>query len=191
MTAPAGFVNVFPGWNVWAVLQANDLSFNPLMIGVDPERRLRIWVEEHADAAPGVAVADPLNLANLKGGQVEPIQSAEGLEPEFDVAADKPGFVSLHFTPQFSRQFVRFWNRGAQAATPWPHDADFLLDTVYTPDPSNPITNAPQPGSLAGGANAALEQVGGVLKVVAIVAGVGLVVLVGVSLLNASRKAAA
>jgi hypothetical protein len=190
MSAPAGFVPVFKGWNVWAVLARNDLSFNPLMVGLSPERRLRIWVEDSADAAPGAAVADPMNPAALKGGQVEIIQSAEGLEPDVERAEQLPGSI-LNFDPDHSRVFVRFYNRGADAVTPWPRDDDFFLDTAYTPDADSPITGGEAPGSLAGTAGEVADKVGGALKVVAIVAGIGLGVVLITSLLNSSRKVAA
>lgn len=186
--APSGFAQLFKGWNVWAVLAQNDLSFDPLMAGLSPERRLRIWVEEQADQAPGAAVADPLNPLGLRGGQVEIIQSAEGLEPEAERAQEFPG-SAINIGPNHSRVFVRFFNRGEAAVTPWPHDADFYVDTIYAPAADNPITSAPQPGSLAGAASSAADTAGGVLKVVAIGAGV----VLGVVLLTSlwTRKVAA
>lgn len=186
MTSPAGFAQVFKGWNVWAVLAKDELGFDPLMVGVSPERRLRIWAEAAADAAPGVAVADPANPFALRGGQVEVIQSPEGLEADREL----PGGSLLLDGPS-SKVFLRFFNRGAEAITPWPRDANFALDTVYVPDSDNPITNAEAPGSLAGSAGAAADKIGGALKVIAIVAGVGIGALLIAEILKSSRKAAA
>lgn len=183
---------VFKGWNVWAVLRKNDLSFNPLMVGVSPDRQLRIWVEAAADKAPGAAVADPANPFNLRGGQVEILQSPEGLEPEAEASSELPGQVPLLFgNAPSSRLVVRFYNRGSEGVTPWPHDDDFFLDTIYTPSADNPLTNGPAPGSLAGTATQVADQVGSTLKVVAIVAGVGIGALLLAQILQSTRKAAA
>lgn len=183
---------VFKGWNVWAVLRKNSLSFSPLMVGVSDDRRLRIWVEAAADAAPGVAVSDPANPFNLKGGQVEILQSPEGLEAFNEASSELPGQVPLLFGDAPStRMFVRFYNRGVEAVTPWPHDDDFFLDTTYTPDPNNPLTNGPAPGTLAGTVTDVSDKVGSTLKVVAIVAGVGLGALLLVQILQSTRKATA
>jgi len=183
---------VFKGWNVWAVLRKNDLSFNPLMVGVNADRRLRMWVEAAADQAPGVNVSDPANPFGLKGGQVELLQAPEGLEPFAEVSSEMPGQVPLLFgDAPSSRVFVRFYNRGAEAVTPWPHDEDFFLDTIYQPSAENPLTSAPAPGSLAGSAGEAADKVGGALKVIAIVAGVGIGALLLAQVLQSTRKAAA
>jgi hypothetical protein len=183
---------VFKGWNVWAVLRKNDLSLDPLMVGVSDDRRLRIWVESAADAAPGVAVADPANPFALRGGQVEMLQSAEGLEPAAEAASEMPGQIPLLFGDEPStRLFVRFFNRGKESVTPWPHDSDFFLDTIYQPDPANALTNSDAPGSLAGAAGDAADKVGGALKVIAIVAGVGLGALLIAQIVQSTRKAAA
>src|SRR6185369_12842997 len=153
---------VFKGWNVWAVLRKDDLSVNPLMLGVSADRRLRIWVEASADAAPGVNVSDPAIPFALKGGQVEILQAPEGLEPVNEASSEMPGQVPLLFgDAPSSRVFVRFYNRGVEGVTPWPHDSDFFLDTIYQPSSENPLTSAPPPGSLAGTAADLGDKVGG------------------------------
>lgn len=183
---------VFKGWNVWAVLRKDDLSFDPLMVGVNADRRLRIWVESAADQAPGVNVSDPANPFALKGGQVEILQSPEGLEPVNEAAQEMPGQVPLMFgDAPSSRLIVRFFNRGVEAVTPWPHDSDFFLDTIYEPSAESPLTSAPPPGSLAGTAGELADKVGGTLKVIAIVAGVGIGALLLAQILQSTRKAAA
>jgi hypothetical protein len=48
----AGFAPVFAGWNVWNVAQRRDLSFDPLMIGVDRDRRLRSGSRTQCVSAP-------------------------------------------------------------------------------------------------------------------------------------------
>ncbi len=183
--SPVGFAQVFKGWNVWQVLAKDSLDFNPLMIGVSPERQLRIWVEEQADKAPGVAVADPANPFALKGGQVEVMQSAAGLEPEREL----PGGSLLLDAPS-TPLFVRFFNRGEEAVTPWPHDSNFVLHTVYVPNATNPLTNAAPPSSLGGSATAAEDKINSMLKAVAVVGAVAIGAYVLVQVLNA-RKAAA
>ena len=199
MSAPAGFANVFPGWNVWDVWQSQDplegigdAIFNA---GVPLERQLRVWVEDWIkERAPAAAVADPWNLAALRGAQIEIIPSSGGLEL-LQTRADVPGIagaVQVGKQGSEAKKFtVRFYNRGDETAVAWPHDQNYLVDSVYRPSASNPITSGEAPGSLAGSAGDVADKVGGALKVVAIVAGVGLGVLVVVSLVNASRKAAA
>lgn len=192
--APAGFATVFKGWNVWDVRAADELDTEVSMIGVSPERRLRIWAEESAQSGPGVAVADPLNPLDLKGGQVEIIANAGGLQPAETVIENKPGANLLVRGPS-TVYTVRFFNRGQESAITWPHSfpatQNFLLETVYQPDPSNPLTSGPAPGSLAGGASDVADKVSSVVKVVAIVAGVGVGVALLLAIVNSSRKAAA
>jgi hypothetical protein len=189
VSAPNGFAPVAKGWNVWAVLARNELAFDPLMLGVSPERRLRIWVEDAADAAPGANIADEWHVGKLKGEQVEIIQSAEGLEPSEERAQHLPG-STLNFDPNHTRVFVRFFNRGAAGVTPWPRDENFLLDTVYEPTAESPITSAPEPSTLEGSAGAAVQGAGEVVKVVAILGGVALGAWLLVSLVNSNRRAA-
>jgi hypothetical protein len=165
MTAPAGMVEVFAGWNVWAVLAKDDLDFEAMMVGLSPDRRLRIWVEEAADKVPGSAIADSANPMVLKGSQVEIIQAPEGLEPAQERASEMPG-STLNFDPKHTRKFVRFYNRGAAGVTPWPRNENFFLDTAYEPDASNPITGAPAPSSLGGAVTGAVEATGSTLKIV-------------------------
>jgi hypothetical protein len=177
---------IHKGWNVWGLLAARDLSFSPLWIGVSPERRLRAWVEDHADAAPGANVADQWNPARLKGEAVEILQAPEGLEAETERTEISPPVAP---PADNVRVFVRFFNRGVEASTPWPHDEDFALDTIYAPSKENPITSAPEPPTLEGAAGAALDTAGSALKVVGVIAGV--VLLGGIVLALANQRRAA
>ena len=186
--APAGFATVFKGWNVWGVQQKDDLDIEISMIGVSRDRRLRIWVEEHADAAPGAAIADPANLFTLKGGQVEIIQSAGNLAPA-ETQADALPAAALD--EPATLRLVRFFNRGVEAITPWPHDANYLLTTVYQPASNSPITNAPAPSSVAGAASQVGEQVGAVVKMLAIGCGIVLAVVLVTTIAKSSRRAGA
>lgn len=182
MTTPAGFAPVFKGWNVWDLYQADDPDEGVLgsiwHAGESQDRLLRVWVEnELADNAPGVAVADPLNPAALRGDQVQPIPRPSGLLP----AATRADIPELAGAQQLgnegskaSLRSVRFFNRGEASMLPWPHDRNFLLDTVYQPSSSNPLTNAPAPGSLAGSANSVGSGVAHGLETLAwVVGGVG------------------
>lgn len=183
-----GFVNVFPGWNVWSVWQADDPDRSVLealwMAGVSPERALRIWVEDQVDDnAPGAIVGDPVspNPKKLKGDMVQVLPNANGLAP-VQMRGDVPGLAgSQQLGEQGSgaqQHFVRFFNRGAGAAMPWPHDANFLVENVYQPSAQNPITNAPDPGSFGGDLTAAGKQLGHAIEVLAWVGGgVALLVL--------------
>jgi hypothetical protein len=186
---PAGFAPIFQGWNVWCVHQKNDLDFEPMMLGLSPERRLRIWVEEQADAAPGAAVDDPANPTKFKGDLVQLIPSTEGLS----AAARKetvPGDLLLLDGPA-TLHCARFFNRGGAGVIPWPHSANYLLDAVYTPTAESPITSAPAPDTLAGAADQAAKAAKTVLVVVGIVAGVGLAVVLLSKLSSTGRDIAA
>jgi hypothetical protein len=163
-TAP-GFAPVFVGWNVWDIWQSDDPPFSVLNVGLDLERQLRIYVENQIkDNAPGAAVADPLNPAALRGDQIQIIPRVEGLEFE-RTRADVPelaGSVNLGGGDDAKAllRTVRFFNRGIESALPWPHGDGYLLENVYKPDPKNPVTGAPQPGSLGGAASEGAAAVG-------------------------------
>ncbi len=144
--AETDFLTVFPGWNVWDVYQVNDLPFSLIMVGVSPERQLRIWVEDAVRlGAPGALVADSVDL---KGGQVEILN---GLPTGLQVSERKEqvsGPVMLVSGPA-TLKTVRFFNRGDKATMAWPHDDSYLLDKVYTPSPTNPATSGPGPTTIA------------------------------------------
>ncbi len=195
--APAGFAQIFPGWNVWELWQAEDqiegIGGAVLNAGVSLERQLRIWVEDWIrDKAPGAAVDDQKNPFALKGAQIEIIPNAGGLEM-LQTRADIPGLagaMQLGEQGSAAKKFVvRFYNRAAtETAVAWPHDENYLLEAVYAPSSSNPITNGEAPSSAAGTATEVANTVGSAVKIVAIVAGVGLGALLLVQLLNASRS---
>ncbi len=167
MAAPVGFATIFPGWNVWAVRQKDDLDFEgPLMIGVDRDRQLRIWVELTVEAAPGVAVRDSeLDVSQLKGDEIQIIPDAGGLE-EFETQAEQRPGANLMVDGPSTVRLVRFHNRGAASVIPWPASLpvfgthNYLLETVYEPSSSNPITSGPAPDTLAGTLDEAGEAVG-------------------------------
>lgn len=192
--APAGFALVFPGWNVWSIWQAlePDHSFGDAVLnaGVPLERQLRIWVEDTLANVPGVAVRDTFNPADLRGDKIEILPNAGTLSPALTRESANLG-GALHLGKPDAQgtlerpHVVRFFNRGAEAVLPWPRDKNYLLDTIYQPDSSNPITNAEEPGSLAGGAS---SLAGSVVKIVAVVAGVGLGAALLVALLNARKS---
>lgn len=197
--APAGFAQLFPGWNVWEVWQSQDpivgIGDVILNAGVSLERQLRIWIEDWIkDHAPSAAVADPANPFALKGAQIEIIPSAGGLEV-LQTRADVPGLAgALQLGKEGSqaiKRTVRFFNRGAETAVAWPHDANYLLEQVYAPSGTNPITNGAPPSSAAGTATEVADKVGSTLKVVAIVAGVGIGALLLAQILQTTRKSAA
>jgi hypothetical protein len=195
---PAGFAQLFKGWNVWDVWQSQDpvegLGGAILNAGVSLERQLRIWVEDWLrEHAPAAAVADTANPFALKGSQVEIVSNPAGLEL-LQTRADVPGLAgALQLGKEGSQGkkiTVRFFNRGDETATDWPHDENYLLDAVYQPSATNPLTNAAAPTSLGGAASGAADAAEKTLKVVAIGGGLVLAVVLVVSLVNA-RKAAA
>jgi hypothetical protein len=195
----AGFAQLFKGWNVWDVWQSQDptegLGGLILNAGVSLPRQLRIWVEDWLrDHAPSAAVADTANPFALKGSQVEIVSNPNGLEL-LQTRADVPelaGALQLGKEGSQGKKFtVAFFNRGDETAVDWPHDENYLLDAVYQPSATNPLTNRGAPTSLAGAASTAASTAEGVIKTVAIVAGVGIGALLIVQILQSTRKSAA
>ncbi len=135
------FAPIFPGWNVWQVWQVIDLPFSISMLGVSPERQLRIWVEDALRLHSAADVADPIDL---KGGQVEIIPGAPGLATAVrkEQVTGGPGFLVKGPAKLFT---VRFFNHDGQTNLAWPHDDEYLLDAVLDPNPSNPATSGPAP----------------------------------------------
>lgn len=195
----AGFAQLFPGWNVWELWQSQDpiegIGDAVLNAGLSLERQLRIWVEDWIkEHAPAAAVADPANPFALKGAQVEIIPNPGGLEL-LQTRADVPGLAgAMQLGKQGSQGLkftVRFFNRGAETAVAWPHDDNYLLEAVYQPSSSNPITSGAAPSSAGGIATDVAAGVTSTLKVVAIVGGVALGAVLLIQILQSSRKAAA
>lgn len=176
MTVDPGFAPIFHGWNVWDVFAKNDLDTEIGGIGVSPDRRLRIWVDNSIrEGAPAAEVADPANPLTLVGGTIEIIQNAGGLQATLRKES-VPGPAILLDGPA-TVHTVRFFNRGPATALSWPHNDNFLLDAVYQPSTASPITNAPEPGTLAGSVNdaaaAAAKTTKTVVTIVVVVAGAG------------------
>jgi hypothetical protein len=167
-----GFAPVFAGWNVWDVYQKDNLDFELSMLGLDHDRRLRIWVENATHAAPGAQVTDEVDPNKpLVGDQVQILPNPGSL-----VAAVRKESVpgpALLLDSQPTKRTVRFYNRGGAAVLPWPHDANYLLDAVYEPTATNELTNAPPPANpLANAASTLLtvaEIVGGLLLAIVVV----------------------
>jgi hypothetical protein len=190
MTTDPGFAPIFHGWNVWDVFAKNDLDTEIGGIGVSPDRRLRIWVDQSIrDGAPAAEVADPANPLTLVGGTIELIENAGGLQAALRKES-VPGPAILLDGPA-TVHTVRFFNRGPETALSWPHTDNFLLDAVYQPTTASPITNAPEPGTLAGAANAAgaaaAKTTKTVVTIVAVVAG-GAALIWVLSQLNKGRR---
>lgn len=137
---------VYPGFNVWDVWQVNDLPFSIMMIGVDRDRQLRIWVEDSLRLA-GVQVADSIDL---KGGQIEILNgSPPGLS--VDMRKEQVPGPSMVVSGPATLRTVRFFNRGKRTSVPWPHDESYLLEKTYVPSPTNPATSGDAPPTIAGG----------------------------------------
>lgn len=154
----ATMVPVFKGWNVWDVYQSDSLDFSPLMIGLDANRRLRIWVEDQIrEKAPEATVADPLAW---KGSQVEILPAKPtGLKLRLSKEGVSGAEAMLIEMPAKLRT-VRFFNRGEPSRLLWPHSDNYLLDSVYTPDEKVDITKGSGPDTIIGGAaNQASELV--------------------------------
>ena len=146
---------VFAGWNVWSVYQVLDLDFSVLMLGVSRDRQLRLWVEDQVrNNAPGAEVADSLDL---KGSQVQIIQGEpKGLSVAFR-KEEVPGPLMVVNGPAELR-FVRFFNRGNPSQLLWPHDDNYLLNEVYRPSESSPLTTGTGPDTIASNASSGALQ---------------------------------
>jgi hypothetical protein len=194
MTTPAGFAPVFAGWNVWDVWQADDPTFSIMNAGLSLDRQLQIWVEnEIKDNANGAAVADPANPAALRGDQIQLIPKVLDLTPVATRGSIPELAGALNVGSSGSKatlRTVRFFNRGTDAVLPWPHDENYVLDTVYQPDAANLVTSGPAPSSLAGAATAAADSALTVIKVVAVVAGVALLAMAVAKLADTRRAVA-
>lgn len=168
---PPGFAPLFAGWNVWSVWQKNDLDFELGGVGLDAERRLRVWVEDMADAASGAQLHDPLNPSakHFDGDEVDVLQNAAGLAPAVDRTSVPVGIPPLEGA--VTLRYVRFFNRGVATVLPWPHSSNYLLEAVYAPAKDNPVTNAPAPVSatetVKDGAKAAASGLGSLATVAA------------------------
>ncbi len=187
LQAPAGFVPVFPGWNVWGVWQKNDLDIEASMLGVSHDQRLKIWVEnEVQDNAPGAAVSDPFspNVFKFRGDMVQIIPDAAGLSAvahKEDVAGP-----ALTVDGEATLRFVRFYNRGSLTVMPWPHDSNYLLDAAYLPSVTNPVTASPPPASTAATATEVAKAAEGIGSGVVVALGLGLGIVLVAAL--AARK---
>ncbi len=152
------------------------------MAGVDPERALRIWVEDQVDDhAQGAVVGDPVspNPKKFKGDMVNVLPGTgtlKGAAFRIDVPA-LAGQQQLGVTgSKATLHVVQFFNRGAATVMPWPHDKNFLVETVFEPDASNPLTNAEPPGSAAEDLAAAAGAFGHATEVAAwLVGGVAVI----------------
>lgn len=140
------FLKVYPGWNVWQVWQVNELPFSVMMMGLDRDRQLRIWVEDVVRlGAPDASIADSLDL---KGGQVQILNGAPpGLKTD-QRKESVPGPAMVVSGPATLRT-VRFFNRGNQTQIAWPHDESYLLERTFIPSPENPATNLPAPSTIS------------------------------------------
>lgn len=202
MDTPAGFAPVFAGWNVWDVWQSTDPDQGVLgaiwNAGISQEQLLKLWVENQVeDNAPGANVSDPINPdpEHLRGDEIQPIPKPTGLA----VAAAREsaglgGALQLGNTGSSAvLSSVRFYNRGAAAVMPWPHDKNFVVDAVYQPSTTNPITNGAAPTTAGGTLVAAGEAATAAAASVVHVLVVGGVVVGGILLVlkfARSRRAA-
>ena len=198
MTAPQGFATVFPGWNVWDLWQASQPDRGVLSTiwnaGISPDQSLRLWVENQIeDNAPGANLSDPLNPnpEHFRGDEVQIISKPTGLA-QSEVRGEIPelaGALQVGVTGSSALpRSVRFYNRGAQTVMPWPHDQNFVVDTVYTPSLTNPITNSQPPKTVGGGLDAAGKAAAEALGEVVTVAAWGLGGIALILLLSNMRK---
>lgn len=165
--APPGFATVFPGWNVWDLWQASDPDEGILgtlwHAGISQDQLLKLWVENQIeDHAPGANVSDPLNPnpEKFRGDQIQILPT----RPEGLAVADARESAGLGGALQVGKdgstavfRTIRFFNRGQQAILPWPHDKNFVVDVVYQPSATNPITNGAAPSTAGGAISAAAD----------------------------------
>lgn len=134
------FAPVFAGWNVWSVYQTLNLDFSILMVGLSRDSRLKIWVEDQVRLyAPDTAVADPVDL---KGSQVQIVRGRPTL-PVLTRKEDVPGTLLVDGPAEL--RYVRFFNRGKESKLLWPHDDNYLVNEVFRPSVSDPLTSGGGP----------------------------------------------
>jgi hypothetical protein len=202
---PAGMAPVFFGWNVWDVYQASDPDEGILgkiwHAGISQDQLIKLWVENQVeDNASGANVSDPINPdpEHTRGDEVQLLTTkpsglavAVGRESAGLGGALQLGKVD---SPALLRS-VRFYNRGKATVMPWPHDQNFVVDAVYSPDAASPLTNSPAPstagGTVAAAGDAAAKALSSVLTTVAIVGVVLVGAVVAISFANAKKVSAA
>lgn len=168
MTTPAGMAPVFAGWNVWDLYQASDPDEGILgaiwHAGISASQLLRLWVENQVEKnAPGANLSDPLNPnpEHFRGDEVQVISKPSGLA----IAAGREDAGlggSLQVGNKGSEALfrtVRFYNRGGQTVMPWPHDKNFVVDVVYQPSSTDPLTSSPAPATAGGALGSAGDSV--------------------------------
>lgn len=132
---------IYKGWNVWSVYQVTDLDFSVAMIGINRDTQLRIWVEDQIRLnATEATVAD---IIDFKGSQIQILNG----KPLLVVAVRKEqisGPAMLLDGPAELR-YVRFFNRGNASQLLWPHDDNYLLNEVYRPSTTDPLTTGGGP----------------------------------------------
>ncbi|HEX7273141.1 MAG TPA: hypothetical protein VF420_13420 [Casimicrobiaceae bacterium] len=165
----ADFAPIFAGWNAWSVYQKRDLDFELSMAGLDRDRRLRIWVENAAAESPGSNVSDPIAL---KGSQIQIVQTGE-LPKDLAVAAQREKLSGplLVLDGPADLRTVRFYNRGEAGKIPWPHDDNYLLEAVFTPNEKSEITSGAPPSHYMDAPLHGAEELGKGLVTIGIVGG--------------------
>jgi len=200
MTTPAGFAPIFAGWNVWDLYQTTSPDEGILgtlwHAGISPEQLAKLWVENWVEKnAPGANVSDPVNPnpEHFRGDEVQilPVKPtglniAAGRESAGLGGEQHLGTVDATGAP-ISRS-VRFYNRGEAALTPWPHDQNFLVDVVYEPSKTNPITNSAPPATAGGAVKDAAEAAAHALNEIVTVAAWGLGAVAAIMLLSKIRS---
>lgn len=197
---PAGMAPVFAGWNVWDVYQATDPDEGILgkiwHAGIAQDQLLKLWVENQVeDNATGANVSDPLNPdpEHSRGDEVQLLTTKPtglGIAAARESAGLGGALQLGNAGSQAVLSSVRFYNRGKATVMPWPHDKNFVVDAVYAPDASNPLTNAPPPKTAGGTLGALGAEAGTVLMYVAIGGVVLLGAVVAISFANAKKAAA-
>ena len=149
--------------------------------GESEDRLVRVWVEDEIrDNAPGAAVAIrqirrrspatgadyPESVGSHGIGDARPIPDIAGA-----LQLGTGDSTALLVT-------VRFYNRGDASVLPWPHDQNFVVDTVYVPSTNNPVTNAAAPFTLAGAASSASDSIGHAITIGAVIIGGAVALLI-------------
>ena len=116
-----------------------------MMLGVSPERQLRIWAEDKIRL--GASAAKVADSIDLKGGQIELLKATpEGLQT--DQRKEQVPGPSMFVGGPASLHTLRFFNRGDKAFMTWPHDESYLLERTFVPSPTNPVTSGPAPNTI-------------------------------------------
>jgi len=187
-------IPIFSGWNAWNVQAKNDLDWSALsslpgFLGNTPAERLQIWVDNTVTRGSSAVSLRTLAGLGLVGEQVEVLSA-----PVEDLAvavsrAQRGGPLQVMDGPT-TLTGVRFFNRDSRdVQIAWPDwDDNFMIEEVFQPSPSNPVTSGPGSGTPFSQPSAVVAEFAGRASGVIEVIAVGVVVVLALQAYLHKRK---